>query len=86
MAENASTLASSAARSRLLNAPDPKFPDALMSTSRKIVSSRSSVNFLTNGLAGARRHIPIDGSHFIAGAVFAHLIEIHAPALEYRMV
>src|SRR6202041_3197327 len=49
MAENAKTLASSAARSRLDRAPEPKFPDALMSTSRKMVSSRSSVNFLTNG-------------------------------------
>src|SRR5208282_1010456 len=47
MAENARTLASSAARSRLLNAPDPKFPEALMSTSKKMVSSRSSVNFFT---------------------------------------
>src|SRR5271166_3047192 len=49
MAENAKTLASSAARSRLLRAADPKFPEALMSTSKKIVSSRSSVNFLTKG-------------------------------------
>src|SRR6267154_6796492 len=49
MAENARTLASSAARSRLLKEPDPKFPDALISTSRKMVSSRSSVNFLTKG-------------------------------------
>jgi len=50
MAENASRLASSAAKSRLRAAAEPKFPDALMSTSRKIVSSRSSVYFLTNGL------------------------------------
>ena len=49
MAEKASTLASSAARSRLLIAADPKFPEALISTSKKIVSSRSSVNFFTNG-------------------------------------
>src|SRR5882757_11309032 len=49
MAENARTLASSAARSRLLNAAEPKFPDALISTRRRMVSSRSSVNFLTKG-------------------------------------
>src|ERR1700726_3737960 len=49
MAENARTLASSAARSRLLKAAEPKFPDALISTSRRMVSSRSSVNFLTKG-------------------------------------
>ena len=49
MAENASTLASSAAISRLLCAVEPKLPEALTSTSRRMVSSRSSVNFLTKG-------------------------------------
>src|SRR5271170_1433750 len=41
-------LAAEVARSRLANASDPKFPEALMSTTRNNVSSRSSVNFLTN--------------------------------------
>jgi hypothetical protein len=49
MAEKASTLASSAASSRLVCAAEPKLPEALTSTSNKIVSSRSSVNFFTNG-------------------------------------
>src|SRR6202166_1732793 len=49
IAEKARTLASSAARSRLLKAAEPKFPEALISTSNRIVSSRSSVNFLTKG-------------------------------------
>jgi hypothetical protein len=48
-AENASTLASSAAISRLLCVPEPKSPDALTSTSSMSVNSRSSTNFLMNG-------------------------------------
>src|ERR1700733_684229 len=42
--------------------------------------------FLDERPAGARRDIPVDGSHFIARAVFAHFVEVHAAALEYRLV
>ena len=49
IAEKASTLAISAASSRLLCAPEPKSPDALTSTMSRSVSSRSSTNFFTNG-------------------------------------
>ncbi len=42
--------------------------------------------FLDEGPAGARRDIPVDGAHFVAGAVFAHFVEVHAAALEHRMI
>ena len=48
-ADRASRLAISAASSRLLWLPEPKLPEALMSTSSRMLSSRSSVYFLTNG-------------------------------------
>src|ERR1700734_1399231 len=42
--------------------------------------------FLDEGTAGASRDVPVDGAHFIAGAVFAYFVEVHAAALEHRMV
>ena len=42
--------ATSAANSRLLVFTLPKLPEALTSTTSMTVSSRSSVNFLTNGV------------------------------------
>ena len=86
IAEKASTLATSAASSRLLRAPEPKLPDALRSTSSSRVSSRSSVNFFTKGRPGARGHVPVDGADLVAGQVLAHLLEVHAAALEDRVV
>src|SRR5665213_3305444 len=47
MAEKARTPATSAASSRFVRSAEPKFSDALTSTSNKMVSSRSSVNFFT---------------------------------------
>ncbi len=67
-------------------APDPKFPEALMSTSRNIVSSRSSVNFLTNGRPARAVTFQSMVRTSSPGTVFAHLVEVHAPALEDRVV
>jgi hypothetical protein len=50
MAEKARTAAISAARSRLSCAVEPNRLDAETSTSSMTVSSRSSVNFLMNGV------------------------------------
>jgi hypothetical protein len=38
------------------------------------------------GLAGARGDVPVDRAHVVAGHVRAHLVELHAAALEDRQV
>ncbi len=50
------------------------------------VSSRSSTNFLMNGVVHARGDVPVNRAHVVAGLVFAHLVEVHALALEDGMV
>ena len=37
-------------------------------------------------MAAAGSDVPVDGPHLVAGDVFAHLVEIHAPALEDRVI
>ena len=36
--------------------------------------------------SGTSRHIPIDGPDLVPRAVFADLVKVHSPALEYRVV
>jgi len=36
--------------------------------------------------AHARRHVPVDRAHLVAGGVLAHLRELHAAALEHGVV
>ena len=33
-----------------------------------------------------RGDIPVDGPHLVAGQIFAHFLEFHAPSLEDRMI
>src|ERR1700736_1066763 len=35
---------------------------------------------------GTSRHVPVDSPNLVPGAVFAHLVEVHSPALEHRVV
>ena len=86
MAEKARTLASSAANSRLLWCAEPKLPDALRSTSSRIVNSRSSVNFFTNGRPARAVTFQSMVRTSSPGDVFAHFVEVHAPALKDGMV
>ena len=65
---------------------EPKLPEALTSTSSRMVSSRSSVNFLTNGRPARAVTFQSMVRTSSPGDVFAHLVEVHAPALEDRVV
>ena len=38
------------------------------------------------GVAHARRHVPVDRAHLVAGLVLAHLRELHPLPLEYRVI
>ena len=37
-------------------------------------------------LAGTGRHLPVDGSYFVAGLVGAHFVKLHAPAFEDSVI
>jgi hypothetical protein len=71
MALKARIEATSAASSRLLEATLPKLPEALTSTMSMTVNSRSSVNFLTNGV-------------FIRAVTFQSIERISSPGLYSR--
>ena len=86
MAENASTLASSAARSRLLKARRSEISRGADVHQQKDRELALLGELLDERAAGARRDVPIDGAHLVAGAVFAHLVEVHAAAFEHRMI
>ena len=42
--------------------------------------------FFHERAAGAGGDVPVNRPHFVAGDVFAHLVEVHAPAFEDRVV
>ena len=86
IALKASRHATSAASSRFDCETLPKLPEALTSTTSMTVSSRSSVNFLTNGVPEPRRHVPIDRANFVARLILAHVLEIHPATFEDAVV
>ena len=86
MAEKASTLASSAASSRLLCARRAEIARGADVHEQQDRQLAFLGEFLDERAAGAGGDVPVNGPHFVAGDVFAHLVEVHAPALEDRVV
>jgi len=50
-----------------------------------MVSSALLSVLLDERASRTRRHVPVDGAHLVAGHVFAHFFEVHAPAPEHRV-
>ena len=86
MAEKASTAATSAARSLFSCVPLPKRLEALMSTTQHDGHFALLDKFLDVRRAGAGGDVPVDGADVVAGHIFAHLVELHALALEDGVV
>ena len=49
-------------------------------------SARAPREPLHERMAQPRGDVPVDGANLVAGQVFAHLLELHAVALEHAMV
>ena len=86
MAENASTEAISAASSRLDWSREPNKPGAAHVHDEHEREFAFLDELLDERMVHPRGDVPVNRAHVVAGLVFAHLVEVHALALEDGMV
>ena len=86
MAEKASTLATSAASSRLLWRGRTEIARGADIDEQQDGQFALLGEFFDERPSGAGGDVPVDGPHFVAGDVFAHFVEIHAAAFEDGVV
>ncbi len=85
MAEKASTEAISAASSRLDWSREPKSPTAHVHDEHEREFALLD-ELLDERMIHPRSDVPVNTRHVVAGLVFAHLVEVHALALEDGMI